>query len=421
MFSTNLVTICVIFTPIVTQLAAQTCQLDLLVRPETIPLVIKINNNSYYYPVPTAYDDRLLDFLYEEDAIFVCPGGHFNQPGFNPDGQHGWCKGGGGFMCDWLLTFYHTMNCTMIDIMRPFLSESYDNSGTSCQNSDRNIQVGYQIDDVLVPVYDICFNGETLMATYTRHVLTRFAPLASVMRPPPSHYFFLVSLYQTDVEAIYDNFVTYFSELGVQDYVNDTYFLTPGHLVPYEDFLSPFQKDAAYHFANVAPQWNTFDEGNWKVLETGILTFIANSTTFEGVLIVGDATVLTGTLKVATLAGSTGTTTELYLTQGRFPVPRWFWKIIYFAAVNTGVIFFGYNNPFATKGDVDAEFVAEVCSVDVFELVRDEWYLDDVDNGSPGLGLMYACRLHLDQILDPVVNGVVDNLLPEGVTKAELL
>ncbi len=204
------------------------------------------------------------------------------------------------------------------------------------------------------------------------------------------------------------------ASLDLDGYINDTHFIKIGNLAPYEHFFYIFQRDATYHLANSAPQWNTFDEGNWKVVEQGVLDFSQDA------FVYGDATVLTGTLKVATLANSSGVPVEIYLYYGRVPVPRWFWKLIYYDDFNVGVIFFGFNNPYASKNEVDTEFLTEVCSVDVFESAATSWHLEDVDNTDPALGFIYACRVNLDEILDPLVNSIVSNVLPMEIRRADI-
>ena len=313
------------------------------------------------------------------------------------------------------LYLYHLLNCTLPDVTRPALSESYDNPDLACEDSSRHVEVGYHIDDTLVPVLDACFNETTLVTTYTKHRLSKWvSSVQAITRPPPTYYFFQLEFFRVDVQSLFRSGDSILASLDLDGYINDTHFIKIGNLAPYEDFFYTFQRDATYHLANSAPQWNTFDEGNWKVVEQGVLDFSQDA------FVYGDATVLTGTLKVATLANSSGVPVEIYLYYGRIPVPRWFWKLIYYDDFNVGVIFFGFNNPYASKNEVDTEFLTEVCSVDVFESAATSWHLEDVDNTDPALGYIYACRVNLDEILDPLVNSIVSNVLPMEIRRADI-
>ena len=40
-----------------------------------------------------------------------------------------------------------------------------------------------------------------------------------------------------------------------------------GHLAPDASFIDEAEQDATYFFFNVAPQFQSFNNGNWKALE----------------------------------------------------------------------------------------------------------------------------------------------------------
>ena len=45
------------------------------------------------------------------------------------------------------------------------------------------------------------------------------------------------------------------------------YFPAQGHLSPDAGFIYNVEQDATYYFLNVAPQFQSFNNGNWKILE----------------------------------------------------------------------------------------------------------------------------------------------------------
>lgn len=48
---------------------------------------------------------------------------------------------------------------------------------------------------------------------------------------------------------------------------NGNIFLARGHLAARSDFIYIAHQRATYNFLNVAPQWQSFNGGNWAILE----------------------------------------------------------------------------------------------------------------------------------------------------------
>jgi hypothetical protein len=46
-----------------------------------------------------------------------------------------------------------------------------------------------------------------------------------------------------------------------------THYFAQGHLAPDAAFVYDAFQDSTYFFINVAPQWQSFNNGNWKALE----------------------------------------------------------------------------------------------------------------------------------------------------------
>ena len=137
---------------------------------------------------------------------------------------------------------------------------------------------------------------------------------------------------------VYNDINSNLDNLGLGNYVNDTFYLRKGSLASQWDFLYTYQRDATFDLTNVAPQWNSVGNGNWEAIISGVQKFLQNQGTGD------EAKIISGTLKVATLTNSSGSNVELYLLNGQVPVPRWFWKLVYISELNVGAIFFVYNN-----------------------------------------------------------------------------
>ena len=65
-------------------------------------------------------------------------------------------------------------------------------------------------------------------------------------------------------------------ELG-EKYVKSSgdYFLSRGHTSAKADFALASLQRATFHIANVAPQWQTFNGGNWNTLEANLRAYVA--------------------------------------------------------------------------------------------------------------------------------------------------
>ena len=54
-----------------------------------------------------------------------------------------------------------------------------------------------------------------------------------------------------------------------------TNYFAKGHLAPDAAFIYDVMQDSTYYFMNVAPQFQSFNNGNWKALEMNTRDFAA--------------------------------------------------------------------------------------------------------------------------------------------------
>ncbi|ERL89782.1 hypothetical protein D910_07143, partial [Dendroctonus ponderosae] len=99
-----------------------------------------------------------------------------------------------------------------------------------------------------------------------------------------------------------------------------------GHLTAKGDFVYAFQQLATFHYVNSAPQWASFNGGNWNELEISVRD-LADSTS-------SNLEVYTGVYGTTTLRNANNfqkTPLFLHTINGNnlMPVPQLFWKIIY--------------------------------------------------------------------------------------------
>jgi len=154
-----------------------------------------------------------------------------------------------------------------------------------------------------------------------------------------------------------------------------TYYFAKGHLAPDAAFVYNALQDATYYFANVAPQFQSFNNGNWKALEYN---------TRELATKLGrDLQVLTGTHDLLRYPDSSNTSLPIYLVNSVFvPAPRYYWKLVQDTQTNTGMVFIGSNDPHVTQPP------QELCTNRCDEMPWVDWNRSDL-----GSGYMYCCSV----------------------------
>lgn len=131
------------------------------------------------------------------------------------------------------------------------------------------------------------------------------------------------------------------------------FFFSRGHLAPDADFIYKEWQDATYYFLNAAPQWQSFNGGNWVAVEAAVRDYARSAGS--------RLQVFTGTLGQLAMKNDAGRMTKIYLSKGKkpyIPVPEFFWKAVYDPASDDAVVFVGLNNPHF-QGDPSAE--ASIC------------------------------------------------------------
>lgn len=117
-------------------------------------------------------------------------------------------------------------------------------------------------------------------------------------------------------------------------------YLARGHMAAKADFVYGSQQNSTFWFINVAPQWQTFNNGNWKLLENSIRD-LANSRRLG-------LDIYTGVYGQMTMEDTNGMQQPLYLypEHNALSVPKYFWKVVYDPSSKLGTAFVGLNDPF---------------------------------------------------------------------------
>ena len=138
--------------------------------------------------------------------------------------------------------------------------------------------------------------------------------------------------------------------LGVREarrvFKKSSSFLARGHLAPDADFPDEKGRDATYTFLNVAPQWQNFNNGDWKSVEGAVRQY-ANKSRHR-------VEVFTGTHGQLALEGE-----KLYLAKrggkAYMTVPENLWKILHDPEEKKAVVFIGLNVPKSQENNFTAD------------------------------------------------------------------
>ena len=163
--------------------------------------------------------------------------------------------------------------------------------------------------------------------------------------------------------------------------VSKNYYLARGHLAPDGDFIDAASQDATYLYINALPQWQSFNNGNWKALETAVRKLAS------GRLI--NLSTYTGGFGILTLADTKGAQKPIFLAfdannNGLVPVPKYFWKIVHNPVSNRAVAFVGINNPHLTTVPPTDVICPDICH----EIPWVKWNRQSVQSG-----YMFCCTV----------------------------
>ncbi|XP_044253175.1 uncharacterized protein LOC123004124 [Tribolium madens] len=380
---------------------ADGCYLDVVANSPSAPLVV---NSSLLFPTPIASNTTQVFFAQGETFYIGCPGGDFNYP-LLKNGEPALCHKDTTIstLNSQQIVDFNELYCILDQRLRPDLFEQVTSDG--CENGGKIQSVGYSIDDQWVETYKICYNPTEMSVLYVKYVTNQW--MDDLPRYDPNGVSKVWSgIFQIDLEQVYNTIEQRINDLGVATgYITSRSYLEGGFLAPYDNFLSPFQRDTTFDMANAPLQWTTVTSGNWEAMEESLRWLLTHGKDF------GDVTILGGTLGVADLPDNNGNPIDLYLFGGNsLPVARWFWKLMLSPSTSSGILFFVYNNPYVPKPQVDKEFSTDLCVDDVLEEIS---WVDGIDNLNPYSGFIYACVLDLSNIINPTMYEVLHNLLPQ--------
>lgn len=147
----------------------------------------------------------------------------------------------------------------------------------TCYGNHTLVDVGYECDYTFFKIYAACFDETSEDAIYTWYESSMLQHGRQYNVPRP--HFSDKELYTFTVDTTYSfhnqrqwlAMALRSEDLADRFIVNDhLHYLSRGHLTPKADFVYGVEQAATFHFINAAPQWQTFNAGNWERLETGL-------------------------------------------------------------------------------------------------------------------------------------------------------
>ncbi|XP_063232339.1 uncharacterized protein LOC134536537 [Bacillus rossius redtenbacheri] len=213
------------------------------------------------------------------------------------------------------------------------------------------VRLGFKVGDQFHDIITACHDSLQVSTLYTRHVLHGAAlggRQASDGTPgfesgSLHHGFAIARLYkQTTVSSTLTRLLG--SRTLADRYLLKT-FISRGHLAPRADFVLQAYQNATFFYANVAPQWQSVNRGNWLHVEDRVRRLAQR--------LEHDLVVFTGTSGVLALRDHQGRPQEVYLHGGatrKLPVPKFLWKVVYDPSARAAIAFVTLNDPFLEGG-----------------------------------------------------------------------
>ena len=260
-----------------------------------------------------------------------------------------------------------------------------------CFGNATHIEVGFEVEHRFALTYEVC-HDEIRQSTLWSHYVQTPANMGFQKSFPRSSFITGNFYNKKNIDRVYTK-VSYKAQFGkilgesrVDELFEDrrNLYLARGHLAAKTDFIYGSQQRATFYFINAAPQWQSFNGGNWERVESSVKQFVSSRNI--------EIEIYTGTYGVLKLKDVNGIERELFLHEDEnnnslLPVPLFYYKVLIDLESQKGIVLIGLNNPHATIEQIEAEYI--LCD-DVSDLIT--WI--NWERTNPIRGYSYACDVN---------------------------
>ncbi|XP_063696032.1 uncharacterized protein LOC134827363 [Culicoides brevitarsis] len=358
------------------------CQIDVnkdLNEPQ--PLILIPGTTQFLLP----NDTRGIVFLNKGEQIEVYCSKTFDGLN-NVQSRNITCESGNEFRENGKIFSFKSLNCTQYPYHKA------ERTNRTCFNDARVLDVGFDVGTRFVKLYEICFDEVLERTYYVTHEFT--PPYATHQSGFPRPSFISTGYFNgKKVDNLYTRKTqrqtvakilksTELAEKYIQD--NTDLYLARGHISAKSDFIFGAHHRATFYFMNCAPQWQTFNGGNWQMVEIAVKKFVADRNI--------EVDAYTGTWGTTTLPDAKNKKHELYLAfdennNGLIPVPMLYYKILVDRKTQNGITLIGVNNPYLEMKEILADYV--ICK-DISDMI--DWVNWNKTNIQ--VGYSYACDVN---------------------------
>ena len=352
-------------------------------EPDHPPFVVNAYN-QILQPV-LENSDRILNVPSGEEVTFACPGKGNVLSVTGAQVNSAECVSETSFQVGDLAKpqLFSALGCT------ENVQETVTPTGTCFDNSTL-VEIGWDIGETFINQLTICHDeitANTLYSVDRIEGLSIAATDTSFERPGfrKGPFFRGIDVDRAYSQAGQREMLAYIlGEKQADAYfdISKQWYFARGHFAPDGDFIDAGHQDATYYYINTAPQWQSFNNGNWKYLESSTRDIAAKRSL--------TLTTYTGGFEVLELADIDGDMQPIYLSNDSegyaiIPVPKYYWKVVHDPIAKAATAFVGINNPHLAEVTAEDIFCKDVCGK-LTEWIDERRF--EIDSG-----YMFCCSL----------------------------
>ncbi|XP_053956955.1 uncharacterized protein LOC128862395 [Anastrepha ludens] len=313
------------------------------------------------------------------------------------------------FLVDGLIYPFSNFSCTS------WPAHTARRTGRFCNGGTDLLEVGFELEVGFLQTMDVCHDEVNEVTRYVHHVLNPASNSYQhgVTRPSfiPGDFYAGKNVDNLYTKVKQNETISKILGMDASPYFNDSInvYMARGHMAAKADFIFGAAHKATFYFVNAAPQWQTFNGGNWERIEDSIRRYATDQAlTLD---------CYTGIWGVSTLPDVNGVEQELYLAfdennNGLIPVPKLYFRVVIDRESRKGIVLLGVNNPHLTVEEIQSDYV--ICK-DVGK--RIDWIGWDKENLMKGYS--YACAV--DDFTQVVKDLPLEDLYTTGLLGVEEL